>query len=414
MRVELTDRFIRGLAPPAEGRLEVWDKHTQNLVLRLTPNAVATWCVRCRTKDGKRTRPRIGSWPTMGLSEARKRARAMLVEIEAGADPVAEREAAEAERIARQGLPTVAERLAQWQAAKADRWSPTYAADVARFCAKEIAPRLGKRVLEDTQRVDWTSLVADKREQSQSSAGNLYRIASAFLGFAEAHGWVDRPLLPRKGASVLAPPVRPRERVLTDEELRSVWVGADSLPPKARAFVRLLTMTAARRTEVADIATGEVDLNAGRWSIPATRAKNRRAITLPLHPLLLAELRAVWPTHGDRAGPGWKLLGSIAGSGLRGYSKLKLRLDAASGVTDWDYHDLRRSARTGLARLGVPDQHAEAALNHISSRSALVRVYDRHPYREEAVAALSRWQAHVATLVSEQPSADVVALRVSR
>ena len=59
----------------------------------------------------------------MGLSEARKRARAMLVEIEGGGDAVAEREAAETERIARQGLPTVTERLAQWRAAKADRWS---------------------------------------------------------------------------------------------------------------------------------------------------------------------------------------------------------------------------------------------------------------------------------------------------
>jgi integrase len=62
-------------------------------------------------------------------------------------------------------------------------------------------------------------------------------------------------------------------------------------------------MTAARRQEVADIATGEVDLNAGLWTIPPQRAKNRRGITLPLHPLLLAELRAIWPAHGERAGP---------------------------------------------------------------------------------------------------------------
>jgi integrase len=349
----------------------------------------------------------------MGLSEARKRARAMLVEIEAGADPVAGREAAEAERIARQGLPTVTERLAQWQAAKADRWSPTYAADVARFCAKEIAPRLGKRQLEDTSRADWTSLVADKRKQSQSSAGNLYRIASAFLGFAEAHGWVDRPPAATQGRERPGTACEAARTGADDQELRSVWFGADSLPAKARAFVRLLAMSAARRTEVADIATGEIDLKAGLWSVPSQRAKNRRAITLPLHPLLLAELRAVWPAHGDRVGPGWKLLGSISGSGLRGYSKFKLRLDAASGVSDWGWHDLRRSARTGMARLGVPDQHAEAALNHISNRSALVRTYDRHGYTEEVIAALSRWQNHVASLIAE-PSDVVVPLRQVR
>ena len=105
------------------------------------------------------------------------------------------------------------------------------------------------------------------------------------------------------------------------------------------------------------------------------------------------------------------MLGDTDGSGLRGYSKLKTRLDKLSGVTEWRWHDLRRTARTGMTRLGIPRDHAEAALNHISARSALERTYDRHEFAPEVIAAMERWQAHVAGLVTEAPSVEVVQLR---
>jgi hypothetical protein len=103
----------------------------------------------------------------------------------------------------------------------------------------------------------------------------------------------------------------------------------------------------------------------------------------------------------------------VPGGGLRGFSKLKTRLDALSGVKAWRWHDLRRTARTGMTRLGVPREHAEAAINHVSGRSALERTYDRHDYAAEAAAALARWQAHVAGLVAAAPPVEVVPLRLS-
>jgi hypothetical protein len=104
-------------------------------------------------------------------------------------------------------------------------------------------------------------------------------------------------------------------------------------------------------------------------------------------------------------------LGAIAGSGLSGFSKLKARVDALSSVADWHVHDLRRSARTGMTRLGVPRDHSEAAVNHVSGRSALERIYDRHDYGPEVLAALGRWQSHVAALVTELRTAEVLLLR---
>ena len=411
MQRNLTDAWLRTQQPPAQGRVEIWDSKVRGLVLRITAGGTFSWGVRARTADGKRTRPKLGDYPALGVAGARKRALAALAEVHGGGDPVATRRAAKAARAARADMPTVADRLEQWQAAKASQWSDRYRREVQRVCAVEILPKLGKRLLIETARPDWTNLIAAKHRHSPSVGAMLYRTSAAFLNHAEAHGWIPLPLLPRKGVAVIAPPVAARERVLTDDELREVWTASGRMNPKPRAFIRLLTMTAAREMEVADIATGELDLDAGRWAIPGTRTKNRRGIVLPLHPLLVEELRAVWPEHGDRAGPGWRLLGGIAGSGLRGFSPIKRTLDKASGVTDWRWHDLRRSARTGLTRLGVSRDHAEAALNHISGRSALERTYDRHSFADEVIVAIGRWQSHVAALVTHPPSAEIVTLR---
>jgi len=78
-----------------------------------------------------------------------------------------------------------------------------------------------------------------------------------------------------------------------------------------------------------------------------------------------------------------------------------------TAILDWSWHDLRRSAATGMARLGCPREHVEAALNHISARGGLVGIYQRHTFDSEAASALLRWQAHIATLVGGDTHAIV-------
>jgi integrase len=413
-RRSLTDAFLRAVKPPAEGRLEIRDSDVKGLVLRMTPNGTAAWSVRVLGRDGKHQRPTLGTWPTLGIKDARKAAQGAIAVIQAGGDPVAEKQAARAERQAKAAERSVAERLTEWQEAKAadakSPWSDRYAAEVARIARRDIEPKIGKRLLTETTRADWTGLVAAKRKVAPAMAASMFRVVASFLSYAEANGWITAPLLPRKGATTLAPPPAARQRALTDAELAEVWQAAGKEPPKLRAFVRLLVLTACREMEAADVARGELDLDAGRWAIPATRTKNGNPITLPLCSLATAELRAVLPE--DEIGAEYRLLGRIRGSGLRGFSKLKARLDGriattrlAAGRTEamplWRWHDLRRTARTGMTRIGVPREHAEAAVNHLSARSALERTYDTYTYGPEIIAALGKWQTHVASLVKQ-------------
>lgn len=178
---------------------------------------------------------------------------------------------------------------------------------------------------------------------------------------------------------------------------------------EGRAFVRLLLMTACREMEAADISVGEIVLADALRLLPASRTKNGQPHAMPLHQLVMADLQAIWPAHD--AHTDFRLLGAIKGNGLRGFSVVKVRLDRASGVTGWRFHDLRRTARTAMRRLGVDRDAAEAALDRISNRTPLERVYDRSDPRERAIAALQRWQAFLAALIGAEPTAEIIPLR---
>lgn len=200
---------------------------------------------------------------------------------------------------------------------------------------------------------------------------------------------------------------------MSDSEIRAIWVASADYLPRTRAFIRLLVLCGARESEVAGIALGEVDRERAVWRIPGERTKNRHPFSIPLGEAALAELTAVWPTVA--AGASYRLLGAIAGGAFSGFSKLKARLDRdlqAQGyaLAPWRWHDLRRSIRATLSRLGVAPRIAERALNHISG-TKLERTYDTHDYSPEVTEALNRWQEHVTALAGENvlPFARVTA-----
>jgi integrase len=398
--------------PPPHGRIEVRDTKVLGLVARITPSGQVSWAARGRRPDGREARVTLGTWPALSLAEARKRAQGARAAVADGADPAADKRQARTERQARAELPTVADRLAEWQAANERRWSPRYAGEVARLCDRELLPTLGTRPLAEIDRAGWTTVLAAVSRRTPAQGASLYRVAASFLAHADAHGWIAEHSLPRRGAAKIAPAVRSRDRVLTDDELRRVWAATATMRAGSRCFVRLLICTGCRADEAAGITMAELDPTLNRWRLPAHRAKNDRAHVMPLPPPLMAGLVALTPAAERERFPGYRLLGRSRGAPLTGFSKLKTALDAASGVSGWRFHDLRRTVRTKLAALGVAPDIAERCLNHASAVGTLAQVYDRHDYAAEIIGALARWQAALAVLVGEREAgAEVVLLR---
>jgi len=99
---------------------------------------------------------------------------------------------------------------------------------------------------------------------------------------------------------------------------------------------------------------------------------------------------------------------------VSGFSRAKTRLDAAVGATDWTFHDLRRTATTGLARLGIPPHIADKILNHTAGTiRGVAAVYNRFAYLDERRAALEAWGRFVEALVRPGAAGNVVEMRAA-
>jgi integrase len=171
-------------------------------------------------------------------------------------------------------------------------------------------------------------------------------------------------------------------------------------PGPFNGIVRLLILTGQRREEVAGMTWAELSGDFSTWTIPASRAKNGATHIVPLSAQAQDLLRNV-PRFGELVlGP------------FNSWAKAKAALDVKSRVTEWRLHDLRRTAATGLQRLGVRLEVTEQVLNHVSgSRAGIVGVYQRHDFANEKRAALEAWGSHVEAIVEGRtPESNVLKL----
>jgi integrase len=171
------------------------------------------------------------------------------------------------------------------------------------------------------------------------------------------------------------------------------------------AALKLLLLTGARLNEVSDMTRAELN-DDGVWSISGARTKNKRPHIVPLPPLARDILEHVPRIEGTF------VFTTNGRSPISGWSKIKERLDELMGdPPHWRLHDLRRTAATTMAEIGVMPHIVEAALNHISGAKASVAgVYNRAAYAPEKKAALERWAAHIEGITSGRPN-TVVPLR---
>jgi integrase len=201
-----------------------------------------------------------------------------------------------------------------------------------------------------------------------------------------------------------------RERALNDDELARVWQ-ACSRPesfPNGGSFgrvVKVIILLGARRQEITGMKWSELDLAQATWTLPAERSKNRRAHTLPLSPAVLTILDEISREPQAPEAYVFTRFGR-----MDAYRPLKT-LQEQSGVYKWWVHDLRRTAATGMANLGIAPHVIECVLNHVSGfRGGVAGIYNRSTYEREVADALLRWSTHVTALGEGRPS-NVVTLR---
>jgi integrase len=177
-----------------------------------------------------------------------------------------------------------------------------------------------------------------------------------------------------------------RERVLSNTELTAIWIalGADQFGD----IVRLLILTGQRREEIGGLRLSEIDFERGLIVLPPERTKNNRLHELPMS---FAVRTILEPQRRNR-----EFVFGIGKGGFSGWSDAKAALDEKLKIKPWRLHDLRRTAATGMAEIGILPHIIEAILNHVSGhRAGVAGIYNRARYETEMRAALERWARHI-------------------
>jgi integrase len=167
--------------------------------------------------------------------------------------------------------------------------------------------------------------------------------------------------------------------------------------------VKLLLLTGQRAEEIAGLSWSEIDLDRGVIKLPGERTKNHRPHTIPLAPMA-ADILAARERRKDR-----DLVFGTGNGGFDGWSKAKVALDAKLNIAAWRIHDLRRTAATGMADVGIQPHVIEAVLNHVSgSKAGVAGIYNRSDYKTEKASALALWANQLSVILGGRPAAGNV------
>jgi len=424
----LTDLKIKNQALPMK-RKEVPDGRITGLYLVVQPSGVKSWCVRYRA-SGLPRKLTLGAYPAIDLATARKRAQEALGDVASGKDPAAAKQASKATARAEHAdddkrVERVAEAFIKRHVKLSGKVGPSWGAEIERLFKVEILPRIGAKRIGDVRKNDMLAILdAIVDRGSPITANRTLAVLKKFFNWAaDARGLIV--VSPCKGVEAPAAETS-RDRVLDEEEIRLAWRAFDAIGWPFGPISKLLLLTGARRSEIAEASWHEIDLAAKTLTLPASRTKNDKPHVIPLSDAAVEIIKAL-PRIERKAGLVFTVTSKTPVSGFSSFMQsvertmaAELRKAAIERGEDpekiespkrWTLHDLRRSVATNLQKLGVRLEVTEAVLNHVSgSRSGIVGVYQRHEYSTEKRAALDAWARRLEAIVTGDEAANVVAL----
>jgi integrase len=390
-RAVFTDRYLKSLKPaPAGKRIVHWDGARPSFGVRVTDRGVVSFFVMRRMPGNPRPiRVVLGRYPDLSLATARKRATAALGDLVSGVHPKQHRHQINT-------FSALAEAFLRRPAAAKQRT----AFKIEKTIKRHLLPRWGARAAAEIKRADAIRVLEEiDRTSGPYMAAKALALASSIYRFGitrELGNIASNPCQFIKVTDFVGT-MAPRQRVLTDSEVALIWRATEGIYP-AGPFARLLLLTAVRRGEAANMTWGEVDLDHTLWVIPASRIKTNVPHEVPLSGMAVDLLKSL-----PRFAGGDFVFSTTGGrSGIRSFGLYKDAIDArAPGLANWRFHDLRRTARTNLASLGVAPFIAELILGH--TQKGVHAVYDTFRYQAEKREALERWASRLRDIVTPPP-----------
>ncbi|OLC78988.1 MAG: hypothetical protein AUH72_15155 [Acidobacteria bacterium 13_1_40CM_4_65_8] len=393
----LNDTTIRSLKPPAMGRVDYFDNATAGLSLRVTSNGVRTWTVFYRDQHGRQKRLTLGRYPAVKLVDARELALEAQRKVAHGGDPVVEKRAA-------RDVVTFGQLAQTYIDGHAKPNKKSWAEDDRQINAT-LLPKWKSRAAAQISPEDLLALLNAKISAGAPVAANRLRaLVSRIFTFGAEQRLVPPTANPVIGVKKPTKETT-RERVLTDEEIRRLWVACETQNPYVCAWFRLRLVTAQRGGELLQMRWQDMDPTSHFWTIPGTFVKNRHGHRVYLNASARQILKGVprnekivWVFPKSFMGD-YKHVGRRLAQRTRANILAEPKPNAkARERADVRGHDLRRTAASLMASGGVPRFVISRILNH-SEEKNITAVYDRYGYDAEKRAAMEFWNRQLSAIL---------------
>ncbi len=394
----LNDSRIKALPIRHTGRYEIWDERNTGFGLRVSPTGSKSFIYRYQL-NGKRCKLTIGPYPDLSLAEARKRYLTLKTTVVAGGHHPNSKE--------NNHLPILTGELFK-------RFDESYLTprrknpyEDRRLIRRNLLEQFGSEPAESITPKQAAEFFQKIASRAPVTANRLCSVTNQMFEWGIGSGLLE--INPFRRVKRPGGRETPRERILSDHEIKIFWHGLASLSnPSIQIGFKLLLVTAQRRGELTSTRWVDIDFGERSWHIPQDNSKNRRGHNVPLSPLafgLFQKLRStaqgsayIFPSRLDQERP--MQPGTFTRSLNRNIAKF--------AIDPFTVHDLRRTARTGLAKLKVNRDIAEMILNH--RRGSIIETYDHYSYLDEMKEAMNKWGSHLEQLsrrAKKQPAAIV-------
>ena len=377
-KCSFTVRWIDAVNLPDKGQVDYFDERTTGLGLRISSAGRKSWFVMYR-HAGRLRRYTFGTYPSLGLTHARDKAKELMHKSAMGNDPATDKQL-------NRGAPTFGEISVQYIELYAMANKRSWKED-QRILDYDLLPKWKNVKAHEIKRRDIINLLDTIVQRAPIQANRTLALLRKMYNWA-----ISRDLIEVNPCTAVKMPAKEnrKDRMLTEDEIRIFWDGltSASMSEPTRLCLKLQLVTAQRKGELIIAEWSEFDLNNGCWTIPSEKAKNNLSHRVPLSSLALQLLEQVKLLSGNSR---W-LFPSRQGDKPVLDTSIDHALhknEAKFGIPPFTPHDLRRTAASHMTGMGVPRLTVSKILNH--SESGITAVYDRHSYDQEKRQALDLW-----------------------
>jgi len=371
----------------------------------------ASWVLRYRHLGRQREKV-LGRYPDISLKEARDLARQDRGQVQQGVDVAAKKRLDRLQALDMENVRGLGELWFQRHIKNRHKHPDV----VERVLRLHVNPVIGDIAIRDVRPIH-IDLVLTKIVSggAPTVANDALRYLFRMFHFAVKRKWAETNPAHGFDISDAGGTELPRERWLSSDDLATLASDMRETENFGRInelSVWLLLALCVRKMELLSARVTDFDLKNGLWKLLPNRNKTKSFIEIPLPPEVIAWLQEVIVLACGSAYlfPARRLVRARKGVPRKnrfphvGPDTLNVALKRLplEDIEHFTVHDMRRTARTHLAALGVDWFVAERALNH--KLRGTERVYDQHDYFEQRKQALCRWAAMLGAVSRGEPA----------